>query len=51
MDPVLKAAGAVVLVAVAARVGWELLRPALLPVALAGVVWWVFLALRRERSW
>jgi len=39
-----KAAGTVVLVAVAARLGWELLRPMIQPLVLAMVVWLVYTA-------
>ena len=46
-----KAAGTVMLVAVAARLGWELLRPIIQPLLLAMVVWLVYAAWRRGRRW
>ena len=50
-DPIAKAAGTVVLVAVAARLGWELLRPMVAPLVLAGVVWLLYVGWRRGRRW
>ena len=51
MTPVAKAAGTVVLVAVAARLGWELLRPMVEPLLLALVVWLLYRHVRRGRRW
>ena len=50
--PVAKAAGTVVLVAVAARLGWELLRPMIEPLILATLVWLIYVGWRRRgRRW
>ena len=50
--PVAKAAGTVLLVAVVARLGWELLRPMVLPLVLASVVWLLYVGWRRRgRRW
>ena len=49
--PFAKAAGTVILVAVVARLSYELLRPMVEPLVLALVVWLVYRAFRRSRRW
>ena len=50
--PVAKAVGTVILVAVVARLGWELLRPMIEPLILAALVWLIYAGWRRRgRRW
>lgn len=48
---VVKAAGTVLVVAVVARLGWELLRPMIGSLVLAVVVWSLYTHFRRGRRW